>query len=62
LNGTCCGDNDDANNLLLFLPINRVFMCVLTEQSSGQLQKQQKYKVVTYKKREEQSQGIKRKE
>jgi len=40
--GTCHDDYDYAHNLLLFLlflSLNPVFLCVLTEQPSGQLQK-----------------------
>jgi hypothetical protein len=51
--GTCRDDCDDADNLLLFLSFNPVFMYVLTAQPSGQLHKQHKYKEVTSKKGEE---------
>jgi hypothetical protein len=60
---TCRDDYDDVDNLfLLFLSLIPVFMCVLTEQPSGQLHKQHKYNGVTSNKREEKSQGRKRKE
>jgi len=42
--GTCRDDNDDDADKLLFLSLTPVFMCVLTEQPSDQLQKQHKYK------------------
>ena len=49
-------DYDYADNvlLLLFLSLYPVFMCVLTEQPSGQLQKQHKCKEIkiTQKRRE----------
>jgi hypothetical protein len=53
--GTCRDVYGGGDNLLLFLSLNLVFMCVLTEQPSGQLRKQHKYNEITSNKRDEQS-------
>jgi len=56
--GTCRDDDDDDDLLLLmlmFLSLKPAFKCVLTEQPSGQLQKQHKYKEITSNKRKRQS-------
>ena len=61
---TCRDDYDDADSLLLllFLSLNPVFMCVLTEQPSGTLQKQHKSNELASNERDEQSLGRKSKE
>jgi len=60
--GTCRDDDDDDDDddyllllMLMFLSLNPVFMCVLTGQPSGQLQKQHKYNEITSNKIERQS-------
>jgi hypothetical protein len=57
--GTCRDDYDDDDDdnllLLMFLSLNSVFMCVITGQPSGQLQKQHKYKEITSNKEKRQS-------
>jgi hypothetical protein len=63
--GRCCDDYDDADNLLLllfFLSLNPVFMSMLTEQPSGQLQKKHQYKQITSNQGEEQRYDKKTKE